>query len=61
MPDIVDRVERARRFTSARRSLLVALTGIDGCGKGYIAGQIRKELEARSYRVATLNIAECRP
>jgi uridine kinase len=38
------------------RSLLVALTGIDGCGKGYVGARLRHALESRALRVAVINI-----
>jgi uridine kinase len=41
---LVARILALRASASPRRSLLVALTGIDGCGKGFVAERLRKEL-----------------
>lgn len=38
------------------RSLLVALTGIDGCGKGYITRQMTEALAAQGLRIAPIGI-----
>ncbi len=38
------------------RSLLVALTGIDGCGKGYITRHMVEALEAQGLRIAAIGI-----
>ncbi len=41
---------RARRAVPSRRSALVALTGIDGCGKGYLAERIVEALRGSGVR-----------
>jgi len=46
----------ARRQVIARRSLLVAISGIDGCGKGYLTKQLGAGLQAQGVSVATINI-----
>lgn len=38
------------------RSMLVAMSGIDGAGKGYLAHKLERELIAAGLRVATLNV-----
>lgn len=53
---LVDRIVRARMQAPRRRSLLVAISGIDGSGKGYVAQQLEQALEAEGYRVATIDV-----
>lgn len=36
--------------------MLVALTGIDGCGKGYVTAGLARALATTGHRVATLNV-----
>lgn len=45
-----------RTTVPAARSVLVAITGIDGCGKGYLAAQLGRALEEAGPRVAIVNI-----
>ena len=45
-----------RRQTPPNRAVLVAVTGIDGAGKGYVSRQIVETLEARGIRVASIDI-----
>src|SRR5262249_26453607 len=42
------------KLMPASRSLLVGLSGIDGSGKGYLAGHIVTALRSRGFRVASL-------
>jgi uridine kinase len=53
---VVDRIAEARRAAPADRSVLVAVTGIDGSGKGYVTAQIAAALQARGLHVANINI-----
>jgi uridine kinase len=53
---IVDRILKAQRSINATRSLLAAITGIDGSGKGYVAARIRESLQTNGIRVAAINI-----
>jgi len=50
------RIREARREVAADRSVLVALSGIDGSGKGYVAARLAAALEADGLRVAVVNI-----
>lgn len=52
----VGRILQARESISDNRCLLVAVTGIDGSGKGFVTAQITKMLEAQSVSVAAINI-----
>ncbi|MCP9828600.1 hypothetical protein KBZ19_08885 [Synechococcus sp. L2F] len=45
----------ARGATPVCRSTLVAITGIDGCGKGFVTARIAKLLRTHGIRVATIN------
>jgi uridine kinase len=40
----------------AERSVLVAISGIDGCGKGHFAAQLQKQLAAQGVRAATISV-----
>jgi uridine kinase len=53
---VVDRILTARRSIPTRRSVLVAISGIDGCGKGYLTARIVTALQARGVRAAVINI-----
>jgi uridine kinase len=45
-----------RDAVSRRRAALVAVSGIDGCGKGYVTAEIAALLEGRGLRAAVLNV-----
>ena len=49
-------IRRARAGVPGNRSLLVAISGIDGSGKGYITGQMAQVLQEQGIRVAAINI-----
>ena len=53
---LVPTILKARRATPARRATLVALTGIDGAGKGYVARQLVHELRSYGMNVADLTV-----
>jgi uridine kinase len=53
---VVERIVDTRRSVPIQRSVLVAVTGIDGCGKGYVTTQIVNALQARGVRCADINI-----
>jgi uridine kinase len=44
------------RAAPSSRSLLVAVSGIDGCGKGYVSARVSRALEAQHLRVAVINV-----
>jgi len=56
LPAALDRIVEAREATPARRSVLAAVTGIDGSGKGYVTARVAGALQARGMRVANVNI-----
>lgn len=52
---VAARILEARRRIPAARSALVAITGIDGCGKGFVATQLAQCLAAK-VRVGVIGI-----
>ncbi|MFB2897242.1 uridine kinase [Aerosakkonemataceae cyanobacterium BLCC-F50] len=54
--DVIKQVREIRTNLSAQRSILVAITGIDGCGKGYLTAQIAEVLTAKGVNVAIIGI-----
>jgi uridine kinase len=50
------RILDARAATPAHRSALVAITGIDGCGKSYVAARLQEQLTAQDIRAAIINV-----
>lgn len=53
---VAGRILETRASIPAQRSALVAITGIDGCGKGYFAAQLLKQLAVQGVRAATLSV-----
>jgi uridine kinase len=53
---IIQTIVDTRCSVPAQRSVLVAVTGIDGCGKGYITAQLVDALQGRGLRTAGINI-----
>ena len=53
---VVDQILDARRSVPTQRSVLAAITGIDGCGKGYVTTRIVTALQANGVRAAAINI-----
>ena len=53
---VCERIREARRNAPAVRSLLVAVTGIDGSGKGFVASRIVTELRTGGLRAEPINI-----
>lgn len=51
----IDTVRTARRGHDAARALLVAISGIDGAGKGWVADRIVEALRGDGLRVAKIN------
>jgi uridine kinase len=52
----LEEIVAARRRVPTSRSVLAAVSGIDGSGKGFVSAEIVRALEARGYRVAGINI-----
>ncbi len=52
---IVEKICETRREVPAQRSVLVAISGIDGCGKGYITAKILDSLKTRKLNAVAIN------
>jgi uridine kinase len=52
----VARIASAQRQVDPRRSTLVAISGIDGSGKGHLTREIDRHLRDRGFTVAVVNI-----
>jgi len=53
---VIDKILEVRHRVPAQRSVLAAVSGIDGSGKGYLTAKIVEVLQARGMRVAGMNI-----
>ncbi len=56
LQSVVDEVLDARRSIPSQRSVLAAITGIDGCGKGYVTAQIVDALRTKGVHAVAINI-----
>jgi len=54
--EVAERIIAARRGVPIQRSLLVAITGIDSSGKGYVSARIVEALHAQRLRTAAINV-----
>ena len=54
--DIVRKILERRANISTARSVLVGVSGIDGCGKGYLAAQLQAHLALHGVIPAVLNV-----
>jgi len=54
--NIVEGIRSASRLMAQSRSLLVAVSGIDGAGKGYFASRLVEALRAQGLNAVTINI-----
>src|SRR5262245_27855286 len=54
--DVVRKILERRATTPDTRSLLVGISGIDGCGKGYLATQLQAHLALHGVIPAILNV-----
>ncbi len=53
---VVNQILDARRSIPAQRSVLAAITGIDGCGKGCVTARIVNALHAKGVRAVAISI-----
>lgn len=53
---VTDRILAVRASVPRERAALVAVSGIDGCGKGWLTRKIVDDLQARSINAANINI-----
>jgi len=56
MHPAIDEILKTRQRIAAHRCALIAISGIDASGKGYLAAQIAGQLRARGARIALINI-----
>jgi uridine kinase len=54
--EVVKRIVERRVEAPENRSLLVGISGIDGCGKGYLAEQIEARLAQHAVTSAVINV-----
>jgi len=54
--EVVNRIVERRAEVPENRSLLVGISGIDGCGKGYVAAQIEARLAQHAVTSAVINL-----
>ncbi len=53
---VVDEILDARSSMPCQRSVLTAITGIDGCGKGYVTARIVDALQTKGVCAVAINI-----
>ena len=53
---LLERVLGARCEVPVERAVLMAITGIDACGKGHVSAQLVRTLEAHGLRVASIGV-----
>jgi uridine kinase len=53
---VTDRLLKVRASVPRKRAALVAVSGIDGCGKGWLTRKIVDDLQARGVNAANINI-----
>jgi uridine kinase len=56
LDEVTAAVRRRCAVTAAGPAVLVGMSGIDGAGKGYLAGRLHARLAQAGLRVATLNV-----
>jgi uridine kinase len=54
--EVVKRIVERRAEAPEKHSLLVGISGIDGCGKGYVAAQIEARLAQHAVIAAIINV-----
>jgi len=52
----IEAIRRARERTPPQRSALIAVSGIDASGKGYLTARLAASLAARGVRAAVLGV-----
>src|SRR5918993_376752 len=54
--EVTQKILQGRSTIPETRSLLVGVSGIDGCGKGYVAAQLEAHLALHATTAAVLNV-----
>ena len=55
IPNTIDSILEKWSQVSTKRSVLVAVSGIDGCGKGYLSSKIVEQLKASGINAVGIN------
>ncbi len=53
---VVEEILEARSSIPSQRSVITAITGIDGCGKGYVTARIVDALRTKDLRAVVINV-----
>ena len=56
LQSVVDKILHVRSSTPSQRGVLIAVTGIDGCGKGYVTARIVDALKRKGLRAISISI-----
>ncbi len=56
LQNVVEEIMGARGSIPSQQSVLTAITGIDGCGKGYVTARIVDALQTKGVRAVAINI-----
>jgi uridine kinase len=56
LDQVISRIVQQRSVVAAGRSLLVGISGIDGCGKGHVTKQIEARLAGNAIATANINV-----
>ena len=54
--EVFGQIASAQRQLGRQRSALVAISGIDASGKGYLSRELAQRLEVSGYRVALISV-----
>lgn len=54
--NVVEAIRAKRDEVPSQRSLLIGVTGIDGCGKGYLTEKIVSQLQRRGLKATGINV-----
>ena len=55
---VADQILEARDSIPSHQSVLTAITGVDGCGKGDVTAQIVNAIQAKGVRATGINNPE---
>ena len=56
LQSVLDKILYVRSSTPSQRSVLTAITGIDGCGKGYVTARIVDALQLKGVHAVAINV-----
>ncbi|MBC8280440.1 MAG: hypothetical protein H8E48_06615 [Chloroflexi bacterium] len=58
---VVDEIMDARRSISSERSVLIAISGVDASGKGYLPERLVSAPQTKGVRVVSINVGVVEP